>query len=378
LWWITLIFTGIVFSLLHSYLYLDSFIFPTEMWQYVKRMIFFYLALYISFKRLMTARRFFLILAGAAALSLMVGLLQANQSGIGVYLAKVYQRGHLQIRNILYANYLGIRVYGVAGHSNAWGGLAMFFFAALMPALLADSTSLSQKRSLAKAINWLAFFLVTLMALVNVLLSMSRGAILAALAAYGLVMVLGFHVSRRPARFVFANVALFVMIAILFWGFMADKILSFYDRFVVLTGVELEGGHNARIEQVEWALGLLRNWYDYAFGVGNALARDQTSSWGTEVEYVHMLAVYGVFGCILRYGLALWIIWTAWKQVDTSALEERALAIGAIAAMAGYLTFSLGYFFFSDIAVGTPPWLLFGWVVGAYYRRQRELEEVSA
>lgn len=118
---------------------------------------------------------------------------------------------------------------------------------------------------------------------------------------------------------------------------------------------ELQIG-TARIEQAHATLGLLDYPIDWIIGVGNAAQR-QVVSFGTEVEPVYLLVNYGIFGLLLRYLLLALIGHASWRCFLYS---NTSIGLAALASLAVYVTFSFGYFFFQEIIVGTPPWLLFG------------------
>ena len=134
---------------------------------------------------------------------------------------------------------------------------------------------------------------------------------------------------------------------------------------MLLSGYSVGG----RKEQVSIALALIKDWYSFLFGIGNATQRALASSFGTEVEPVYLFVNYGLVGFLLRYGLLLVIFTLSSRVVSRHSGTDRVLAIASVSSIIGYLVFSTGYFFFQELYVGLLPWIVYGWVVGRYFRK---------
>ncbi len=356
--WITLIFTSIVFSMLASLMYLDQLRIPTEMWQYVKRMEFFCLALYLAYKGKVSSRRFYNVLCYILLAALLIGVIQLVPGGIGEYLSNIYARSEGQMEAMVNRSFSVSRNYGIAGHSIAWGGFAMFSAAVALGGLALTNT----RHTLIK-------LLLLFMAAINVLFSGSRVALSAFFAVVLCFIIVGFFRNKKTKGFFLLKCSvLFSVVALLIYNLFLDKFAFVLFRYRAL--VEQAGG--SRVDQIISALSLLDNWYAVQLGVGNAVQREMAVSFGTESEPVYLLVNYGVLGVALRYGLLFVIFIYACRQLDSLSIDDRILAISAIFALIGYMCFSFGYFFFQELYVGLLPWILFGSVVGNYYRAIRQ------
>ncbi|SPD74600.1 conserved membrane hypothetical protein [uncultured Desulfobacterium sp.] len=356
--WVCLIFTGVIFSVIGGLFYIDEFRLPSEMWQYVKRMLFFCCTCYVSYRSLISSRNFCRCLNYVLMVAFFIGILQVFPGSIGNHLASLYARteGQLACAENPFAY---LRNYGVAGFSTAWGGFAVFGVAVSLGGLLAGREAQVKRRFYS-----FKLWLLLVLALINILFSGSRAAIAALLAVYILAVLLGVIYMRRKLRFLLYYVGGFVLVSGWFTYAFWNKLLFLVFRFGAL--IDQSGGN--RVEQVKAGLSLLRNSKDWLFGVGNATQRALATSFGTEVEPAYLLVNYGILGVVLRYGLLLVIFIYAWRQIKSAAQNDRDLAIATILSLAGYFVFSFGYFFFQELYVGMLPWLIFGWVVGSFYR----------
>ena len=358
--WVMIILTGIIFGLFGSVMYLDKFKVPTETWQYVKRMVFFYTSLFIAYKGIISSKKLYLTLLLVVFGALLIGILQIIPSGLGEKLAEVYARSDRQLGGLIDNAFTSSRNYGVAGHSIAWGGFAMFSATLALAGLIPIKTSKT-------LLKWLLLFLAGF----NVVFSGSRVAIVAFLIVYLCFVFIGLLVRKKKALFFLKyllSLGVFILVGIhFFW----DKFFLLFFRFDVL--IEKVGG--GRIDQVKSAMALLEGWYAYIFGVGNACQRAMAVSFGTEIEPVYLLVNYGILGVLLRYGLLVIIFVFAFRQISIASFEDRILSIAAVLAIIGYAVFSLGYFFYQELYVGVLPWILYGWIVGRYYRYCRIKEK---
>lgn len=359
--WAAIIITGIVFSIFGGLFYLNNFRPPTEMWQYVKRMAFFYFVCYLSYRSIISSRSFHSCLQHALILAFLIGIFQVLPGNIGDYLAGLYARTEGQLSLIEKSSAVS-RNYGVAGHATAWGGFAMFGAAVSLGGLLAN-----WGRRVRRSSSYIRLWIILGLAIVNVMFSGSRVAMAALLAVYIMFIFIGFFRTRTKFRFFITYITGSVLVCIGFVYMFWDKVWFLVYRFGVL--IDQSGG--ARIDQVRAAMGLLLDAQNWVFGVGNATQRTLATSFGTEVEPVFLLVNYGILGVALRYGLLLVIFIYAWRQLKRATQNDLDLMIAAILALSGYAVFSLGYFFYHELYVGMVPWLLFGWVVGSYYRYRR-------
>jgi len=362
--WATIIITGIVFSIIGGLFYINEFRLPTEIWQYVKRLLFFYCACYVSYMAF--SGNFSRCLRYVLMVALLVGIIQVLPGSIGDHLAGLYARSESQLANTE-KSLAVLRNCGVAGHSIAWGGFAMFSAAVSLGGLLANRVR-RVKRSFYH-IHHIQLWALLGLAVANTMFSGSRVAIAALLAVCIAFIFIGVLFTRRRLRFLLIYATGLILLCIGLVCVLHDKILFLIFRFGVL--IDQAGGN--RIDQAAAALSLLSDVQSWFFGVGNSTQRMLATSFGTEVEPVFLLANYGILGVALRYGLLLVIFIYAWRQLKWKAYNDLDLTIATILALSGYAVFSLGYFFYHELHVGMLPWLLFGWVVGSYYRERRLL-----
>lgn len=359
--WAAIIITGIVFSIFGGLFYLNKFHPPTEMWQYVKRMAFFYFVCYLSYRSIISSRSFHSCLQNVLILAFLIGILQVLPGHIGDYLAGLYARTEGQL-SLTEKSFAVSRNYGVAGSATAWGGFSMFGAAVSLGGLLANS-----ERRIKRSSSRIRLWIILGLAIVNVMFSGSRVAMAAILAVYVIFIVISFFRTRSKFRLFITYISGSVLVCIGFVYMFWDKVLFIIYRFGVL--IDQSGG--ARIDQVREAVSLLLDAQSWIFGVGNATQRTLATSFGTEVEPVFLLVNYGILGVALRYGLLLVIFIYACRQLKRAAQNDLGLTIATVLALSGYAVFSLGYFFYHELHVGMMPWLLFGWVVGSYYRYRR-------
>lgn len=359
--WTFIIFTGIIFSVIGGLYNLDQFRMPTEMWQYVKRMLFFYFACYISYMTIITPRKFNRCIQIVLLIAFVIGVLQILPGSVGGYLANLYARSEGQLAGTE-KSFAVLRNYGVAGFATSWGGFAVLGVAVSFGSLL-----IHKKNTDINRFSRFQWWIILVLAVINVMFSGSRVAITALIGVYIVFVMLGVIYLHDKISFLIKYIGIFSLICAGVIYTLWEKILFIYFRFSNL--IDQAGG--SRIDQVESALSLLTNIQSWLFGVGNVTQRKLASSFGTEVEPVYLLVNYGILGVLLRYGLLLVIFIYAWRQLKRAAQHDRNLALATILALVGYTVFSLGYFFYQELYVGLLPWLLFGWVVGAYYREKR-------
>ena len=356
--WAFLLVTGIVFSIFGGLFHINQFRVPTEMWQYVKRMLFFYSTCYVSYRCLVSPANFYRCLIYVLLIAFIVGIFQILPWSIGDQLSSLYARSEAQLLNTE-KSFTYLRNYGIAGGATAWGGFAMFGVAVSLGMLLATRKEQGEKR-----FHRFQLWSVLVLALINALVSGSRVALAAILAVYLVSVLIGIFLSRHKLRFFLQYVGVSILLGIGFGYALWEKLFFIVFRYEDL--IDKLGGE--RVNQTEVALSLLKNGQDWLLGVGNVTQRTLATSFGTEVEPVYLLVNYGIMGVALRYCLLLVIFIFALRQLNRSVKVERGFAIASVLALIGYSVFSLGYFFYQELYVGMLPWLLFGWIVGAYCR----------
>lgn len=358
--WGGLILTGIGFGIFDSLMYLDRLSFPTEMWQYVKRMMFFYCALYFAYTGAVSSRRFYRLFICVLFGALLIGVLQTIPCGAGEVLAGIYARSDSQLEKLVERSFSVRRNYGVAGFSTAWGGFAMFSATPALAGLISDNGSKL----------WLKWLLLC-MALFNVVLSGSRVVIAACLVVFVCFIFAGLLMKRKKGVFFLKCLSGIGALVVIGAYYLMDRLDFILFRFNTL--VSTAGG--VRVDQISAGMDLLNGWRAWSLGVGNAAQRQMAASFGTEAEPVYLLINYGILGVVLRYGLLLVIFCYSYRLLRRASESDKIPAVAAMLSIIGYMVFSLGYFFYQELYVGVLPWLLFGWVVGLYYRASRSNQE---
>lgn len=366
--WLLLILHGIVFGLFGSLLYLDRLAFPSEMWQYVRRMAFFYCGFSLARENRVSAKCAFFSFLGLVVTAGLVGLLQAIPgSSLGEMLASLYYSTERQFTQLAQRAYAFRRIFGVAGNSISWGGFCAFGCALSVYPLIAGSRSFFVERNFTSKILIVSCAFICLL---NVLFSASRSAVMAVFSLGIFLMVLGLSSRYERSGQMLRCLLLFILSVTILGYFFVDRVDFILFRYEALLGGLQKG--TGRIEQIELAMKLLAEHpLSIALGTGNAAQRSLVKSFGIEVEPVYLLVNYGVSGFLLRYGLLLAVFRYACASRRKSGDPfSQNLAGATMCAIVVYLSFSLGFFFFQELHVGTFPWLLFGWVAGDFYRNQ--------
>jgi hypothetical protein len=355
--WLAILVHGCLMGLASSAQYFGRPVFPTEMWQYVKRGTFFYAAFFIVSSQA-SIEPAYKALGAMLLVACLIGVVQIPSGAVPEFLSSLYARTDFQLEHLIERELATRRTYGVAGHPVAWGGFSVFCASVALPFVLVGSSRLKQP---------LWHFTATMLfvaATVNVLFAASRAAIAAFLAVFVLKGLLELSARRGGLRafgkWLF-SIALMVGAALYF---ALDRLA--FLAFRLLTLADQAGG--GRVDQVSSALALLDSASTTLTGVGNAVQRSQSVSHGVEVEPVYLLVNYGLIGTFCRYALLVTVAAMALRLVRDRRPWHSALGLSALLAICGYVVFSLGYFFFQELYVGVLPWLLFGLVAGAHQR----------
>ncbi|NOH80817.1 O-antigen ligase family protein [Vibrio sp. RE86] len=337
-------------GVMQSKAHLGEYILPTELWQYIKRLVFFSVGFNCFYslnekKRTSISKSMLIIVFGL----LIVGLLQVFPNNLGDYLTALYPRSDTQFE-IAMAD-VNRRIYGVSGHSISWGGFSGFLLLAGLFLLFTSNVQLKSYFFIASLLFILSFL--------NVFFSGSR----AALAAYiiSLVVLSFFVLAQNPKWILKSGFFSFILLSIVvFFGtfLFSDQISFIIYRFDVL--IEQSGGQ--RMEQINMAVSLLNEPYDILIGVSNSAQRANGVTHGVEVEPVNLYANYGVIGVLCIYGFLALLLTKLYKL--TRETKERIVFYLMFSMFTMYSIFSLGYFFFAEIVVGAYPFLIFGMMLG--------------
>lgn len=355
------------YGLLQSFSYLGVISFPSELWQYIKRIVCFLIAVNVFYNMSNEQKNKALTLVLLAIfMYFLVGVLQFFGFDI---LTSIYGRTDKQIELGLYTNHQR-RIFGVAGLSNAWGGLSVFMFFATI-----GLVSLKKMYADISKVVQILIYLIYIVAVFNIFGSGSRGAWIS-FAAGVIVFYLMMLPSLKwknllilPAVFIILAVSLFILNT-----YFEERIAFMLFRFDALT--ETSGG--GRDQQIMSGLSLINGWYEWLAGVSNVAQRTLGQSFGIESEPFNILVNYGVIGFALVYLTILNIIVVFRKLYNrpVSLSYNRLLYVSMFVSIFCYMLFSAGYFYFAELIVGIFSWLVYGAVIGVGLAQLRDAKEL--
>jgi hypothetical protein len=362
--WFGIIILGIFLSIFHSLILMNSIKLPTEMWQYIKRLVYFFLVIKIVSDDAINAKEAIKTFVFMLFVLLIIGVLQTTNTSIGMFLSKIYVTELHQLEALKEADSSSLRNYSVTGFSTSWGGLCVFI------ASVAIAFVLNINNKPRKLFGRLYLLLILGLSLMNILWSGSRAAILAmACVVVSVILILMFN-NKINLKTRFKNLIIIILIVVASLGsvftFMQDKVLFIQYRNEALLEAYEDGGN--RFGDVDKAMTSLSNPYWWLFGVGNAVQRGMYVPYGVEVEPIYLLVNYGLVGIGLRYLLLLMIVIKSYELYLYPQRfgfdNSKAIGFSGIIAIVGFMTFSVGYFFFQEAVVGCQPWIWFGLIVG--------------
>lgn len=371
---ILIILKGVVVGVYSGAVYLDRLTLPTEMWQLVKRLVYFILPIYLIVKNKVTIIYAIKALVISLFTALLIGVLQLPVLPTSDFLAVLYESTEGQSREIVNRTFLNARIYSVAGFSTAWGLFSAWCFTFFI------SFSFYELKQNNRIFTYrFIIYSGLLLSLFNIIKSGARSsqvALLAILFAIILIAVFDIIVNFKLYKKNF-NILLcvcvgaisIVYIAIIYFG---DLLQLIFIRWYALEHAFETGGN--RFDQIRIVYDIYfepLDIYAFIFGIGYPALRELYISHGIEVEYFHILANYGVLGFALRYLLLFLIFknsWNLFQHGQTRSENFRPLGLAGMLGVISYLAGSVGYFFFQAYQVGVTPWLLFGIIYAANYK----------
>lgn len=358
-----------VFGILQSYSYLGVIVMPTELWQYLKRIISIFIALkFASYSNDKSILRISNIIILVCFALLLIGFLQF----LGIdFLTEIYGRNERQISAGLSVK-SNQRIFGVSGLSTAWGGLTVFIFYTIVFFSVSNfSNNLSVTN---KIVMYSAFFLV----IVNVVFSGSRGAIM----AFCISLLVFYLLSFRYLSFK-KNAGLIILALLsvaLFFLLLSDELLTKLEFIVFRFESLAETAGGGRDQQIIKGLSLLQSPTEILIGVSNIVQRTFGTRWGIESEPFYILVNYGVLGFMMVYGSILYIIYILFglgRQLIKYNDDYYYASCSLISGLLGYLAFSLGYFYLGEVIVGNFSWLVFGVAIVFLQKKLYKLKELD-
>lgn len=361
--WLLLFTHGILSSLVAVYDVLGHWTLPTEYWQYIKRCGFFAVMVVVVARQKIEVRTLMGWLCSTFIVALGFGLLQGAGVSAADSLATLYARTDslldLAIRE------QGIRrVFGVAGHPNAWSGFAACAFAFSLGGLL-----INDARDGARARSYLSLgalraslILIAFAAAANVFLSASRVGLLCLLMVI-LAAIVGLAITGAGSTRKYSTLLLLLFSpAVIAMSLFESRTLFLLYRLSVL----MDTGGGARIDQIEQGMALVDGPDTLLLGVGNATQRALAVGHGIEVEPIYLLVNYGLIGVGIRVLLLGLILYAGWRLACLRRGDLARLGFATALCVVSSVGLMSGYFFFQEIVVGTTVWIIFGATVGAY------------
>jgi len=371
---IAIILIGIILGVFSGAIYIGKLTLPTEIWQIVKRLVYFILPIYLIVKNRISIIYAVKTLVIAVFTSLLIGVFQLPMFPISEYLAVLYESSEGQSREIVNRSFLRARIYSVAGFSTAWGlfsAWCLTLFISLSFYVLKHNNKFYSSRFIIYSGVILSFF--------NLIKSGARSsqvALLAILITIIIIAIIDIVINMKMYKKNFKILAIIisggVSVIAAFLFYFSDILELILFRWAALE-LAYEGGGD-RFSQIRIVYDIYfepLDLYALIFGIGFPSLRELYISHGIEVEHFHILATYGILGFILRYLLMFLIFKTSWnlyQNGQTKFNNYRPLGLAGMLGVISYFVGSIGYFFFQAYQVGVTPWLFFGIIYAANFK----------
>lgn len=205
------------------------------------------------------------------------------------------------------------------------------------------------------------------LAIVNVLGAASRSAIIALLASFLFIQIFKAAYADRKIvkvfKIVITSFFLLIISYILIKSYFPDRLDFIERRF---EAVEADATTTGRGAQLEFFLGVMNSDpINYFLGIGHPVVYSYNF---LEIEPVFILVCYGIVGFILHYLLVYLLITSVFK----GGKSHINLFLFIVSSSIGYLIFSLGFYFISEIYIGLPFWWLTGFLMGYMYKAAKQ------
>lgn len=346
----------VVVGAFQAHAFLGALQLPTELWQFLKRALVFCLAAELFFRANYADRIFLLrILLSSAFAYLLFGVAQYFFGGP---LIELYARTEDQQR--LAQNVIAKRLFGVAGHSNAWGGVCFVVF--MLIVTIGQIRGVIESSLLRIVVIGSGFFLL----LFNATFSGSRSALFAGFAglvSYAILKAISGGVTTLVKVVLSAFGLLLLLFVVMFlWSDQVEFILFRFEDLQDKAG----GG---RVGQIERGMWLVNGVLPALIGVSNVVQRTFGVSHGIEVEPVNLFVNYGLLGVLFIYSSYFLVAISLFRLRGAS---NYGLFAGVTGAIIFAVFFSLGFFVFQELIVGIYLWLFMGAIYGYCYKVSKE------
>ena len=278
-------------------------------------------------------------------IALIIGLLQMGDLfGLNSFFSELYSPNENQA-NAFMKKGISLRIFGVAGNPISWGGFSVFIFYYFV---------LIERSSIRKS--------GALLSLINIFLSVSKAAILGLLSGLLLFPLVYIIYYKFSVRKLFAYFNRFLVFSILF---LTSIYFLFFQKFEFLifrifAFINQSERQNLRINQVVDSLDLMFT-FPVSFLVGFGKPTVDRVLEYVELEPVYILVSYGMLGMLLHYVPLLFLV----QKSYILRKYNRKLAMFVPISIFSYFIFSIGFYFFRELQVGTTFWLVSGLVFGS-------------
>jgi len=327
--------------------------FPTEFLQILNRVLIFYCFFVIGYNNIIKERDFKLLTSIIFIISLTFGLLQALAFQPVIQISSIFALSDNQVKGF---ESLNSRIFGTSGNILTWAGLCGFFFLYYF--------------FLLKDYKWLRIVGMAL-SLINILYSMSRGAIIALFVTMVFSFMLRSLYEKRISKFVLRMIQVLIigyLSATILYNIFPERIDVFLTRMTNLDSEVSEVGRAAQLASVKQFFD--RDMWNYLFGIGKA----KLDSIGLmEVEFLFILFAYGVLGIALTY-LMIFKVMSKSKLLMSYNTD---VSFFVICSFVFYLIFSFGYFFIKEIYSGLIFWYVTAFYFGCTHKKIIKNEQVQ-
>lgn len=365
--YIILIYMLIIGEILVSTLYgtgtnLGKFMFPTEIIQYIARMLVCVLFIDILYKNRIKEDLFIKYLLIVFNIAMLIGVLQWVPWLGREFFVKLYpfREGIEQLVH-LSRSMSGIRVHGIAQMATANGGLAVFFF------VIGWSVYKYYQRYSKLALS------LSVVSIVNILASQSRGGQIVLIFVIFLFYIIDIYITGKSFKPTFYFCTSLISIFGV-GGIMYIRGNPIIYRIIYRWNALFASEGNGRVEDAGYFLGMIETPVEFLLGISKQVMNVSGISHGVEIEPLSIFITYGMIGFIIHYCLILVIVMYLFKKIKISTNNKACLTlvIASFIGLLGYQMFSMVYFFFKEIRVGLFPWIFIGATIGIVEKNRLE------
>lgn len=360
--WILIISEVIFTGILSPLFILGNLKITMDSLQYVVRMLFFVSFIVFFYNSNIDAEKFYKNFLNILLLGMCVAIFQFFNFGpLSEIFKKLYSftDHHYYLMDL--SNLSSKRISGVASHSTANGGLTAFVF------IMLASFYFLHKRKI------LYSFIGIALVLFNIVVAQARMGYLTIVFA---VVVFYFVFNIALKKGIKPTVYLALISGSVYWltSILYYKGNEFVVKAVMRWGAleeQINQGGN-RYGQVTEALSLMKNPWDYMFGISRGV-ENAVEGLYIEVEPINIFVLYGGFGFALQYSLVVILLIYFWRNIKVVNQYPILLTmvVASFITLLSYQFFSLAYFFFREIRIGLFPWILMGATIGLVERLKK-------